>query len=146
MTVQTDFLRVGFLVSDNDFRNSTITGTTWQGPNGSGQFLPMRVSTANTLAFTLCTTSTIRSLGILQNTPSTGIAGDINILGVSKVVAGSTSITLGQELMIGSSSGTLIAFTTTSNYSVGRALEVPSAVGALFAAFIYGSGGYGASF
>ncbi len=150
MSVQTDFLDIGFLVSDNDCRNSTITGTTLMGPSGSGQYLVVRVSTVNSMAFALSTVqgSSQFTLGILQNKPSTGIAGDIKCWGVSKVVCGSTgtpgAITVGAKLTLSAtSSGTVQVFSSTSGFAIGVALEAPTSVGQVFSAVIYGPGGVG---
>lgn len=128
-------------VSGFDARNGTITGTTRIGPNGSAQFLAVKLSSTTDRTVSLCTTSTERPYGILQNKPSTGIAADVGIDGVSKAVAGTTTITNGLPLMVGSS-GVLIPFTTSSQgFCIGQAIEAPTAVGQVFTARIYGASG-----
>lgn len=145
MAVQGPLIEVGYCISAFDGRNSTITGTTLSGPNGSGQFLAVQLST--TVAFTVQIASTAASggkiFGILQNKPSTGIAADVGIFGVSKAVAGLATIVMGMELEASSTAlGTLIPFSSAAGvYSVGRALESAATVGAVFTAYIYGNGG-----
>lgn len=149
MSVETGFLDVGFLVSDNDMRNSTITGTTLGGPNGSGQFCAVRVSTTNTFAIAISSApSTGGFLGILQNKPSTGIAADVKIHGVSKVVLGSTgggAVTVGSKLGISSLAsgstgdiGRVTLYSSTAGTPIGVSLENPTSVGQVFSAVIYG--------
>ncbi len=147
MAVQTDFLDVGFFISGGDYRNSTITGTTLSGVNGSGQFLLVNMATGSTdltiVTSTLGSTQVI--LGVLQNKPSTGQAADVKIVGVSKVVMGSTTGTFlptaGSKLSASSvSSGCVSPFSSTASY-VGIALTSPSATGAVFSALIYGGNG-----
>ena len=66
------------------------------GPNGSGQFLFVYVSAARVV--TVQTSSGGAVYGILQNTPASGQAADVGIMGISKVVAGA-AITAGANLM-----------------------------------------------
>lgn len=145
MAVQSPLIEVGYCISNFDARNSSITGTTLSGPNGSGQFLAVQLST--TTAFTVQLASTAASggtiFGILQNKPSTGIAADVGVYGVSKAVAGLGTIVAGQELEASSTAlGTLIPFSSAAGvYAVGRSLEAAASVGAVFTAWIYGNGG-----
>lgn len=130
-----------------DFRNSTLTGTTLSGPSGSGQFLAVVLSTTvgRTLQLPSTTTAQFKAYGICQNKPRPSDAVEVTIFGVSKVVAGTTTITAGGDLMLSSTAaGTLVPFTTTAgNAPVGRAIEIPTAVGQVFTAAIYGFGGSG---
>jgi hypothetical protein len=130
-------------ISNFDGRNSSITGTTLSGPNGSGQFLAVVLSTTvdRTVQLPSTTTAQFKPYGILQNKPSTGIAADVGIFGVSKAIAG-TTVVRGQDLMLSSTAaGTLIPFTTAvGNTPCGRALENASTVGQVFTAAIYGFG------
>jgi hypothetical protein len=153
MSVETGFLDIGFLVSDNDMRNSTITGTTQGGPNGSGQFLFVKPSTANTFAVSISTSSTVPFMGVMQNKPSTGIGADVKVFGISKVVLGST-VTLpvvGTRIMISSNAGntslagTVSAFSSTAGFAVGVCLENPTTLNQVFSALLYGPAGQGSS-
>lgn len=150
MAVQTDFLDVGFFVSGGDYRNSTLTGTTLSGPNGSGQFLVVTAST--TVEYTVNVAgagSTLGLIGVLQNKPSTGVAADVKIHGVSKVVLGSTTgvagtVTFGSPLAISSVSSGCVSFaSSTAAYRVGMSLQGVSTAGTVFSAVLYGPGGGG---
>lgn len=117
------------LSTANDFRNSTQTGSTLSGPNGSGQYLAVIQSTTTdrTLGLASSTGSTgLPIYGICQNKPRGGDAVDVGIFGVSKYVAGAT-ITRGQNLMLSATAGgTLIPYSTTNTGNpvpIGVALE-----------------------
>jgi hypothetical protein len=140
MAIEGPGLDIGYLTSTGDMRNSSITGTTLGGPNGSGQFLFVKVSTANDFVFAGCTANTDRAIGVLQNKPAVGEAGDIRFLGVSKLVAGSSAIAPGMDLMP-DTDGQAIPWTTViSNQRVARSLNAATAVGQVFSAIIYGQG------
>lgn len=131
-------------VSTADLRNSTLSGTTRMGPNGSGQFLAVKPSTSNAGVAYVTTASGQQGYGIVQNKPYVGEAMSIAVFGVSKVVAGTTTITAGGDLMV-DSSGCLIPYSSAAGQNrfakqVGNTL--PTAVGEVFSAFIY-SGGQG---
>lgn len=128
----------GWGISGFDARNSSVTGTTLSGPNGSAQFLAVKMSTV-ALTVSLTTGSGERMMGLLQNKPSTGIAADVGYQGFSKAVAGAT-ITPGVELMVSSTAaGTLIP-ATTGLYAIGRSIN-GAAVGEVFDAYLFGNGG-----
>jgi hypothetical protein len=134
------------LSTADDARRSSITGTTLSGPNGSGQFNWVYTSTTKDfqarLASTLFAQSTlVQVIGILQNTPGPGEACDIGYVGVSKVIAGSTSITNGTLLqqastLAGIASGQVMPWQTGSGPPIGYALETPTSSGAVFSAMI----------
>lgn len=92
------------------------------GPNGSGQFLFVYVSAARVV--TVQTSSGGAVYGILQNTPASGQAADVGIMGISKVVAGA-AITAGANLMC-DTAGRAIAQTST-NIIAAVALEAATA-------------------
>jgi hypothetical protein len=126
-----------------DFRNSTLTGTTLAGPNGSGQFLLMTFSTARTLqpfTSTMLNLSTLNAVyGVCQNKPRAGDAVDVGIFGISKVVSGSTAISGGTVLQASSTtSGVVTPFIGGNGRAVGLAIENATGVGAVFSAFIGG--------
>lgn len=127
-------------ISGTDTRNSTITGTTLGGPNGSGQFLAVALSTATARTVNPTTALGQRIYGILQNKPSTGLAADVGVFGISKVVcASSTTVGIGQMIMA-STSGTLLPYSSAaSQYPCGVALE-SAAASQVFSAAIYGFG------
>lgn len=134
-------------VAGFDGRNSSITGTTLAGPNGSAQFLAVTLSTSSsrTVAITSSGASTGAIIyGILQNKPSTGIAADVGIFGVSKVVAGSTAIGSGMDLMVSATAGgVLIPYSSSVGAGVARvarSLETATTIGQVFTAFVYGIG------
>lgn len=142
MANESPLLHDGWNVSNVDFRNGSVTGTTRLGPSGSGQFLAVRLSTSADNTIVACTAAGAHAYGILQNKPSTGVAADVGFFGVSKAVAGSTTVVSGIDLMV-DSSGCLIPYTTSSGqYRFGLAKTTPSAVGEVFTAFVYGCGGY----
>lgn len=142
MAVEGPKIDLGWCISGGDYRNSTNSGTTRGGPSGSGQFLAVQLSTVTSLTVNLTTVSGMKMLGLLQNKPSTGIAADVAIFGISKAVAGLT-IAAGQELQVSSTqAGALIPFSSAAGiYPVARALESAASVGQVFSAFIYGGSG-----
>lgn len=126
-------------------RNSTYSGSTRLGPNGSAQFLCVRLSTAEDRTVYLTTADGVNAYGILQNKPSTGVAADVGIWGISKAVSGSTAIAAGMSLMAGSS-GALIPFSAAANaVRVGRSLEAVAALGQIFTMQFYSVGGVGST-
>lgn len=145
MANESNLTKIGWLLAGGDFRNSTLSGTTHSGNNGSAQFQAVRVSTVADLTVLLCTASGQPAFGILQNKPSTGEAADVAVFGVSKAVAGATSVVAGVEVMV-DSSGCLIAYASAAGRAaMGIALNTPSAAGELFDMAIYGFGNRGGS-
>lgn len=144
MANESPLLHWGWGISGFDARNSSITGTTRAGPSGSGQFLAVQLSTTVGLTVNIygSTASGAKIMGILQNKPSTGIAADVGYAGFTKAVAGA-AIDPGQELMASSTAaGTLVAFSSGAGvYSVGRNVGAAAAVGEVFSAYLYGTGG-----
>lgn len=136
------------LSTAQDARNSTNTGSTLAGPSGSGQFLCMVLSSAVNRTVSIASSTagasfgTAQFYGVLQNKPRPGEAADIGIFGVSKVVAGSTTIVSGSPLMMstagGSSlNGTVNLWASGSGPRVGVALESPTAAGQVISALIF---------
>lgn len=139
MATESPLIRDGSqTVSGFDARNSSITGTTRLGPNGSGQFLAVQLSTVERTV-SLTTASGANAYGILQNKPSTGIAADVGIFGISKAVAGSTAITPGLDLIADSSGALAPVAASTTSMKIARALEAATAVGQIFTVYLYGS-------
>jgi len=127
-----------------DARNSSVTGTTLAGPNGSAQFLAVMLGTTadRTITQTSSGSSGQLAYGILQNKPSTGIAADVGIFGITKAVA-HTTFAAGSEVMTSGSSmtGRLTLFTTTIGANrLGRTLESVTTVGQVFTMALYGFG------
>lgn len=135
-------LRDGFALSSGDYRNSTNSGTTHSGPNGSAQYQAVRLSTTAAADHTvgLTTVNGQQVYGILQNKPGVGDAADVAVFGISKAVAGATSVVTGVKLMA-DSSGCLIAYASAAGVtSCGMALTTPAAAGEVFTAYIWGAG------
>lgn len=84
----------------------------------------MKITAAR--AVNLASTGGEAIYGILQNNPTSGLAADVGILGVSKAVAGA-AITAGDYLMT-DTSGRLITVVTTS-HRVAQALEAATGAG-----------------
>jgi hypothetical protein len=134
------------LSTGNDARRSSITGSTLAGPNGSGQFLCVALSTLTdrtvnfaSSASTGGVTGLNRAYGVLQNTPGPGQAADVGIFGISKVVAGSTNFGRGSIIAPSSLFQGTVALLTTTNLQynpLGIALESPASTGAVITAFI----------
>ncbi len=135
------------LSTANDARRSSITGTTLSGPNGSAQFYWLTESTTvdRTVAFasTAPTTTPWYPYGVLQNTPQPGGAADIGIFGITKLIAGTTTIVRGSQISPSSTVSGLTSLWATGQVYLraGIALETPSAVGQVFTALIYGPQG-----
>jgi hypothetical protein len=131
-----------------DARRSSLSGTTLNGPNGSGQFFPVSMSTLNDLQVNLSTGFTPSTfapiIGILQNTPGPGEICDIGIFGVSKALAGSTFVR-GTLLQASSTSaGYVVPYLQGNGPPLGFAYESPSAAGVVFTMALFGfvHGGY----
>ena len=135
------------LSTANDARRSSITGTTLSGPNGSAQFYWVTESTSvdRTVLFasTAPGSTPAYPYGVLQNTPQPGGAAAIGFLGVSKLIAGTTTIVRGSQISPSSTvSGLTSPWATGQVYlRCGIALETPTAVGQGFTAMIYGPQG-----
>lgn len=94
------------------------------GPNGSGQFLVVKLTGTGTApTVTVTSASADVCVGILQNDPIAGAGADVCFSGVSKVVAGA-AFAIGIPLMSNSSAGTVITATGTNpviGYAMGQA-------------------------
>jgi hypothetical protein len=104
------------------------------GPGGSGQFLAVAFQASRVLQIASAPTSII--YGVLQNTPTIGLACDVGIGGISKMVAGA-GITFGAELMIDSSGRFITWVAGAANFKVGMAMETVGAVNQVFTGLIY---------
>lgn len=136
----------GACIAAADFRDSTLSGTTHLGQNGSLQYSAVRLSTvvANDRSLLGCTVAGQEIYGILQNKPGIGQAADVMIFGISKVICGAT-LQAGNDLMV-DSSGYLIAYASAAGQTrVGKAITTPGAVGEIFTAAIFGFGMGGGS-
>jgi hypothetical protein len=156
MALQDPLIRLGWLTLStlDDARNSTVTGTTLNGPQGSGQFYWVYTSTLNSLQCRLGSSgitpsSLVSVIGILQNKPGPGEAADIGFLGISKAIAGSTSLTMGNLIQPSSAptgqSGELVVFASGNGPPIGYALEAPTSTGALFTVMVNASGARGST-
>ena len=123
-----------------DARNSTFTGTTLQGPSGSGQYLAVYMgTTARTVG--LAITSTYRAYGILQNKGSTGQVADVGIFGITKAVC-STSASLTPGIMVMcSTAGAMIAYSSGAGVFPCGITLTGAAAGEVFTMALYGFGG-----
>jgi hypothetical protein len=152
MSVQTDFLDVGFfqLSTANDARKSSITGTTLAGPNGSGQFLGVVLSTGAAFTCQMASSTSgvsgstlgLPYLGILQNAPAPGNAADIKWIGISKAVCGA-AVAIGNQLQFSSTlAGVVVPWASGQGRTIGSALEVGVA-GQVVSVMLYpwGNGG-----
>ncbi len=139
MATDSPLLRDGTILSGADYRNSTLSGTTHSGQNGSPQFQAVRLSSSTDKTILLCTAAGQTVYGILQNKPALGDAADVGIFGITKAVAGGT-VTPGATLQV-DSSGCLVAYSSATGINkVGYALEGAS-VGQVFSMALYGFGG-----
>lgn len=134
MAVEGAMLRDGNTISAANYYNP---GTPLSGPNGSGQFLAVKLSTGADETSTLANTGGEPILGILQNSPAQGDSCDVCEVGNTKAVAGA-AITRGAQLMT-DTSGRLITATST-NQVVGYAKTSAGAANVLFDAFIFAGG------
>lgn len=139
MAVELQGFGIGWLRSTADMRNSTNSGSTQPGPNGSGQFLAVTISTAGggDGYFSVFGATIGTPLGILQDKPNAGQAGNIMTMGVSKVVSGSTAIVSGNYLMP-STAGAMMPWSAGTGFAFARALEGAGSVGQVFSAYIFG--------
>lgn len=143
MTVENLLQCDGTMPSTGDYRNTTVNGgTTYRGPNGSAQFLGMKISTSRVVG--LSTTAGAQIYGVLQNKPSAGEAANVAVFGITKAVAGST-FPNGTDLEC-SSSGDFIPYSSAAGINrCGRAIEDVTAVGQIFSMALYGFGQGGGS-
>ena len=139
MAVELQGFNISWLKSTADYRNSAIQGTTYSGPNGSAQFLAVTMSTAGggDGYFALFGATIGVPLGILQDKPAAGGAGNIMTLGVSKVVAAATTILPGSYLMP-TTAGTMTLWSAGAGFAMARSLETPGTAGAVFSAVLFG--------
>lgn len=141
MANESPLMHLGWAVAGADYRNSTLSGTTHGGNGGSPQFQAVYFSTTEELTVLLCTAVGAKVVGILQNKPNDGEAADVGIFGMTKAIAGATSVVAGGEVMV-DSSGCLIAYASAAGrYAVGVAMENVAAVGEAFSLFLYGGHG-----
>lgn len=141
MAVEAFTIHDGLQAAAADYRNSTFSGTTRLGPSGSAQFLAVRLSTSLERTVGLTTADGAPVHGILQNKPSSGIAADVTVFGMTKAVAGSTAIGAGMDLMA-SSSGAMIPFSAGANVQrIGRSYEAPATFGQIFSMYLFAGGG-----
>lgn len=146
MAVEGPGINLGYCVASFDGRNSTYTGTTHFGPNGSAQFLAVKMSSTADLTVSLKASSTERGVGVLQNKPTTGIAADVRFIGVTKAIAGTTTITNGMAVIFGSSGVALPFSTASGGFAEGQALEAPATAGQVFSVLLSGPPAGGPSF
>jgi hypothetical protein len=110
------------------------------GPQGSGQFLFVRISAARVV--TLATVATAVTYGVLQNTPDQGQAADVALPpSISKVVSGSSNsgvIAAGVPLMIDPAQpGCVMLWVAGSAfYVIGYSIEASAAANAVFTAYL----------
>lgn len=148
MATETPLLHDGsqcVLSTSFDARRSSLTGSTLNGPNGSAQFYPVFLSTGRTVSLVSTTFQNMSTAtpvyGILQNTPQGGIAADVGIYGVTKMIGGSSSIVGGGLLQTSSTSaGQVTPYVGGNGRAFAMALENCTAIGSVFTAFMYGAG------
>lgn len=92
------------------------------GPNGSGQFLAVKVTASRQVNLANAGGEAID--GILQNDPALGQAADVGFSGVSKAVAGAAFVA--GALLMTDTNGRLITATST-NDAVAKAIEAATA-------------------
>lgn len=86
----------------------------------------------------LCAAATDIPIGVLQNTPKSGDAADVMVVGVSKVSTGAVALAIGA--LIGTDANgqgvALVAGTDTTKYVCGRVLTASTVQGGLVSALI----------
>jgi hypothetical protein len=112
-------------------------GSALSGPNGSGQYLAVKLSTSADRTATLANTGGEPIFGVLQNTPESGAPCDVCMGGITKAVGGA-AITRGAQLMTDTSARLITA--TSGNQVVGFALESCGAANDLFTVYIIPGG------
>lgn len=116
------------------FANYYNPASALAGPGGSGQFLGVVLQASKVVQIQ----TTIGGIvyGVLQNTPPIGIAADVGIAGISKMVVGA-SVTFGAELMV-DASGRFITWVAGSGYfKCGMSLETTSGANNIISGMIY---------
>jgi hypothetical protein len=108
----------------------------------SYQHQVVRLTTAEKLTFVSCAAVANVAIGVLQDQPTSGMDGNVMIVGISKVKAGgavSRGQLLGLQLASTTYPGMLVAATTASKGStkpVGRALQGAAQAGDIIPALI----------
>jgi hypothetical protein len=92
------------------------------------QFFCVSISAPRAVNLITATSGTVPMYGILQNNPTSGLAADVGILGISKAVIGA-AVTAGDYLMV-DNTGRLITVVTTGK-RVAQALETGAVAGQL---------------
>jgi hypothetical protein len=106
MAVEGVMIRDGNSVAGQDLSNTAGLA----GPNGSGQFLAVKQSTAADRTVLLANAANTDVYGILQNKPKQGEAADVCYSGISKAVFGGT--VTAKDFLTTDSSGRLVTATT----------------------------------
>lgn len=106
MAVEGPMVLIGFCSAGENLSNTASLA----GPNGSGQFLAMKLSTAADLTILRQGSANARVFGILQNNPVSGGMANVAISGPSKAVYGGT-VTRG-DYVTTDSSGRMVTATT----------------------------------
>lgn len=102
------------------------TGTSLQGPNGTAQFLAVKISGVGTVTVAAANSDVVH--GILQNDPKSGQAANVAFGGISKAVAGA-AITAGAVLMSDTSGRVITQTSPGTNPCLGQALDTSTAAG-----------------
>lgn len=98
-------------------------GSALAGPNGSGQYLCVALSTSVARTSVLASVAGQQIYGILQNTPVSGEAAEVCFMGVTKAMTGSAGTTKGHAIMT-DATGAVINWTSSSNKAqIGYCLE-----------------------
>jgi hypothetical protein len=90
----------------------------------ASQFLAVKITASR--AVNLASSGGEAIYGILQNTPTSGLAADVGILGVTKAIAGA-AVTAGDYLMTDTSARVITA--TSTNHRIGQSLETCTTAG-----------------
>lgn len=105
------------------------------GDLSSNQFYAVKSSAADVVALCVgASGGTGRAVGILQNDPTSGVAGTVRVLGLSKWVCGEAVAY--NDALISSTGGTALVANTTGEYVIGFARSATTAAGQILEAFI----------
>lgn len=115
MAVEGQSLSVGFVAAGENLSNTAGLA----GPNGSGQFLAVKLSTAADMTILGQRSANARVFGILQNNPALGSAANVQTAGPSKAVYGGTVTR--DDYVTTDSSGRFVT-ATTGQLACGKAM------------------------
>lgn len=98
------------------------------------QYYAVQLTTSETITLA---DATVRTVGILQDTPPSGVAGNVMLCGISRAITdGSGSAIAAMDTLASDANGKLVKTTTDNDEVVAVALQPSTTDGAIIAVFV----------